>query len=226
MHPSLLLLADGRFPAGGHTNSAGVEAAVALGDATDLPSLECYLAGRLATTGRVDAAFAAHSAAAASRGEVPIDELSDELDARILSPHLRSASRMFGRQLLRAGTAVWASPVLDALAEHSLHDDGVHQPLVLGALTAAADGTPDDAAAIAVHHLASAVTTAGVRLLGLDPMAAAAVQQRSVSSVMPSVDEIAGWAAAAPADLPADGGSLTEILGDDHARWDARLFVA
>jgi hypothetical protein len=28
------------------------------------------------------------------------------------------------------------------------------------------------------------------------------------------------------AELPANGGSLTEILAEDHGRWDARLFVA
>ena len=58
MQPGLLLLADGRFPSGGHAQSAGVESAVAHGDVVDIETLERYLAGRLATTGLVDAAFA------------------------------------------------------------------------------------------------------------------------------------------------------------------------
>ena len=56
----MLLLADGRFPAGGHAYSAGTESAVRYGDVTDLASLERYLRGRLATLGATDAAFAAH----------------------------------------------------------------------------------------------------------------------------------------------------------------------
>ncbi|MFC3500001.1 urease accessory protein UreF [Micromonospora krabiensis] len=55
----LLLLADGRFPAGAHAHSGGLEAAVAAGRVTDLDSLEAFLVGRLATAGLVGAAFAA-----------------------------------------------------------------------------------------------------------------------------------------------------------------------
>ncbi|MFI5924811.1 urease accessory protein UreF [Micromonospora sp. NPDC051543] len=55
----LLLLADGRFPAGAHAHSGGLEAAVAAGRVTDLASLEAFLVGRLATAGLVGAAFAA-----------------------------------------------------------------------------------------------------------------------------------------------------------------------
>ena len=228
MNPALLLLVDGRFPAGGHTNSAGVEAAVALGDARDHESLERYLIDRLATTGRVDAAFAAHTAGASCQARNPALErrvraADAEYDARVLSPHLRSTSRTFGRQLLRAGRPIWPHPLVDAVADTP---GGPHQAIALGALVGAAGGTPIDAASIAFHHLASAVTTAAVRLLGLDPMAVAAIQARGASSTEPFLAETDTWADADPADLPADGGSLTEILGDDHARWDARLFVA
>ncbi|MEU5909558.1 urease accessory UreF family protein [Micromonospora sp. NPDC047527] len=55
----LLLLADGRFPAGAHAHSGGLEAAVAAGRVGDLASLGAFLLGRLATAGLVGAAFAA-----------------------------------------------------------------------------------------------------------------------------------------------------------------------
>ncbi|MFF0317993.1 urease accessory protein UreF [Micromonospora sp. NPDC005252] len=55
----LLLLADGRFPAGAHAHSGGLEAAVAAGRVSDLASLESFLVGRLTTAGLVGAAFAA-----------------------------------------------------------------------------------------------------------------------------------------------------------------------
>ena len=77
-----------------------------------------------------------------------------------------------------------------------------------------------------MHHLAAAVTSAGVRLLALDPIAVAAIQ----AAVAPLIDDLvapaADWAAAAPRDLPAVGGALTDILGEDHGHWTARLFVA
>jgi urease accessory protein len=34
------------------------------------------------------------------------------------------------------------------------------------------------------------------------------------------------WALATPAELPAWGGSLTEILGENYGSLDARMFVA
>jgi urease accessory protein len=97
---------------------------------------------------------------------------------------------------------------------------------VLGAAVAAAGGTPSDAAAIAVHHLANAVTTAGVRLLGLDPIACAAVQARAAAWIAPQLADAPSWAVAAPETLPGAGGTLTEILGEHHGTWDHRLFVA
>ncbi|GIH09584.1 urease accessory protein UreF [Rhizocola hellebori] len=66
MTSALLLLADGRFPAGGHAHSSGLEAAVAAGRVSSLSTLESFLLGRLYTTGLVTAAFAAASHHAAA----------------------------------------------------------------------------------------------------------------------------------------------------------------
>src|SRR4051812_26976175 len=141
MDARLLVLADGRFPAGGHAHSAGGEAAVAYGDVTDEPTLDRYLRAPLATTGVTDAAFPAASAAAHDRAE-----LDAELRARILSPRLREIGVRMGRQLLRAGRRVFPDPTLDAL-------DGRQHPIVFGALVAVAGGSPHDAATITMHHL-------------------------------------------------------------------------
>ncbi|WP_035925542.1 urease accessory UreF family protein [Pseudofrankia saprophytica] len=56
---ALLVLADGRLPAGGHAHSGGVEAAVVDGGVTGLDDLAAFLLGRLGTTGLVAASFAA-----------------------------------------------------------------------------------------------------------------------------------------------------------------------
>lgn len=226
MVPSgLLLLADARFPAGGHAHSAGTESAVAVGDVRDVPSLDRYLRARLATTGRVDAAFAAATCAAAhfpDAGRV-VHRLDREYSARLPSPYLRAVSRRQGRQLARAAARTWSSPTLDLLAGEA---GGAHQALVLGAAAAAAAGGPDDAAALAVHHLAGAVTTAAVRLLGLDPIEVAPLHAAATESALVRLLDDRPWEVTEPADLPADGGTLTEILGEHHGSLDAKLFVA
>lgn len=222
----LLLLADARFPTGGHAHSAGVEAAVTVGDVHDLTSLARYLRARLDTTGVVDAAFAAAACVAALAD--PLDpevlvRLDAEYSARVPSPYLRTVSRRLGRQLARAATATWRSAALDALAGDPA---GPHQPLVLGAAAGACGACPDEAAVLAVHHLAGAVTAAAIRLLGLDPVEVAALQAVATAAAADRLLRDHPWTVADPADLPADGGALTEILGERHGSLDARLFVA
>ncbi|MYU17183.1 urease accessory protein UreF, partial [Streptomyces sp. SID8361] len=56
---ALLILADGRFPAGGHAHSGGAEAAVAAGRIHDAASLEAFCRGRLHTAGLTAAGLAA-----------------------------------------------------------------------------------------------------------------------------------------------------------------------
>lgn len=222
MDAALLLLADGRFPSGGHAFSAGVESAVARGDVVDLETLGRFLAGRLATTGTVDAAFACRACAGF------VDELDREYDARVPSPRARAVSRQLGRQLLRAATQVW--DVAGPWPEHHVN--------VLGVAVRAAGGTPADAVSITIHHLASAVTTATVRLLGLDPLATAAAHANAVARWLGVSDrgplapdrshrpDVARWSVAEPRDLPAASGTLSEILAEHHGTWSHRLFVA
>ncbi len=228
MDAALLMLVDGRFPAGGHAFSGGVEAAVAVGDIVDTATLERYLEGRLATTGRVDAAFAASACARLGGDRVDaIDQLAKALDleytARVPSPYLRQVSRQLGRQLLRPAAGIWSSVGIDAVASA---DGGPHQPVALGAVVAAAGGSPADAIALSCHHLTAAVTSAAVRLLGLDPLQLAVVQARVGRRADAFADLASTWASADPSELPARGGTLTEILGERHGALDARMFVA
>lgn len=234
MTPGLLLLADGRFPAGGHAYSAGVEAAVRAGDVIDVTSMGRYLRGRLATSGVTESAVAANAAGlalafrarSATRPTTANDAfgvLDAEYDARVLSPRLRATSRRLGRQLCRAAASAWSHPALESVAATAA---GPHQPIALGVAVVAAGGGPGEAAAIAMHHLATAVVTASVRLLGLDPIACTAVQAEVSTWSASLIDDARAWAATPPEQLPGAGGSLTEILGEHHGTWDHRLFVA
>ncbi|WP_236654439.1 urease accessory protein UreF, partial [Streptacidiphilus anmyonensis] len=160
---ALLVLADGRFPAGGHAHSGGVEAAVRAGRVGDTASLREFCAGRLHTVGLTSAALAA---AAATAGTDPA-ALDEAAEARTPSPALRAASRRLGRQLLRAARAAWPDPALDRLARTLPR--GAHQPVAFGVVAAAAGLGPLEAATAVAYETVSGPVTACVRLLGLDP---------------------------------------------------------
>jgi urease accessory protein len=210
---TLLVLADGRLPAGGHAHSGGLEAAVAAGRVRDVEDVGEFLRGRLATSGLVCAAFAA---GACARTEKCFD-LDAGLDARTPSAALRKASRAQGRALLRAGRAMWSMPAIGR---------DPHHPVALGALAAAAGLGPLEAAVAAAHGAVTGPAGAAVRLLGLDPYAVHALLAR----LAPDVDRIAARAAARANDpvdeLPAAGAPLLDIGAELHANWEVRLFAS
>ncbi|MFI6660951.1 urease accessory protein UreF [Streptomyces sp. NPDC050523] len=220
---ALLVLADGRFPAGGHAHSGGAEAAVKAGRITGGVSLEEFCRGRLHTAGLIAA-----SAAAAGVLGADVRELDAALDARTPSPALRVAARKLGRQLTRAARATWPSQELDAVAGE--FPKGVHQPVVLGLVARAAGLDALDAAYCAAYESVSGPASAVVRLLSLDPFDATGVLAR----LAPEVDRVADRAvesARAVLDegvdaLPAASAPLLEIGAQLHAGWAVRLFAS
>jgi urease accessory protein len=222
---SLLLLADGRFPSGGHAHSGGAEPAVGVGDITDLSSLRDFVRGRLQTAGLVDAAFAAAVCSrCAGPGEVPWVAFEEEYLARTASPRLRNASRTLGRQLLRGGRRAFPSARADEAV--AALGTSIPQPIVMGLVAAAAACRPAEAALCELHHLVGSLTSAGVRLLGLDPFAIAAFG----AELVPELERLAALAASTddvePADLPADVALLNDVLAEHHSTWEVRLFAS
>ncbi|MER5846503.1 urease accessory UreF family protein [Streptomyces sp. NPDC002012] len=220
---ALLLLADGRFPAGGHAHSGGVEAAIAHKAVHDTGSLEAFCRGRLHTTGLTMAGLAA----AAAAGVDPL-LLDAAADARTPAPALRAVARRLGRQMMRAARATFPSEDLERLAAE--RPQGAHQPLVLGLAARAAGLTPLDAAYAAAYENASGPATAAVRLLSLDPLDASGLLARLSSDI----DAVAA-AAAQAADrvtaegidaLPSASSPLLDITGEQHAAWTVRLFAS
>ncbi|MFF7929533.1 MULTISPECIES: urease accessory protein UreF [unclassified Streptomyces] len=220
---ALLVLADGRFPAGGHAHSGGAEAAVKAGRITDAASLETFCRGRLHTAGLLSAALAA----AAVLGVDP-RQLDEAADARTPSPALRSAARKLGRQLTRAARATWPSAELDAVARG--FPKGAHQPVVLGLAARAAGLEAVDAAYCAAYESVSGPASATVRLLSLDPFDATAVLAR----LAPESDRVASQAVEAARRVLAEGtdalpsasAPLLEIGAEAHAAWPVRLFAS
>ncbi|WP_371551759.1 urease accessory protein UreF [Streptomyces sp. NBC_00554] len=220
---ALLVLADGRFPAGGHAHSGGAEAAVKAGRITGAASLEDFCRGRLHTAGLVSASLAA----AAAIGVDPV-ALDVAADARTPSPALRVAARRLGRQLMRAARATWPSAELDLLARE--FPKGAHQPVVLGLAARAAGLGAEDAAYCSVYEAVSGPATASVRLLSLDPFDATGALAR----LAPELDLVARAAADAARlaidfgvdALPAASAPLLEIGAEAHAAWPVRLFAS
>lgn len=220
---ALLVLADGRFPAGGHAHSGGAEAAVRAGRITGAGSLEDFCRGRLHTAGRVAAALAA----AAALGVDPV-VLDAAADARTPSVALRVAARRLGRQLMRAARATWPSGELDALARE--FPKGAHQPVVLGLAARAAGLGAEDAAYCAAYESVSGAATATVRLLSLDPFDATGVLARLVPELDLVAHEAVDAARCAFDDgvdaLPAASAPMLEISAEAHAAWPVRLFAS
>jgi len=223
----LLLLADSRLPAGGHAHSGGLEAAAAAGQIDGMAGLEGFLRGRLATAGLASAGLAAaacqHAAAAADGAAPRWAELDAEAAARTPSPAQRRAARAQGRALLRAARAAWPHPVLDALAPDRA--DGPFHPIILGACVWVAGGTPVDAAVIAATAAISGPAAAGVRLLGLDPLAVTGLLARLAGDVAGLADTACraahtdDWAA-----LPAPASPGLDLLAQRHAWREVALF--
>ncbi|MGH3799722.1 MAG: urease accessory protein UreF [Pseudonocardiaceae bacterium] len=216
------------MPTGGHAHSGGVEAAVERGLLPDEAGLALFLAGRLRGSGPVVAAVAAVGCLlAADPAPAEWGRWDAAVSARIPSAALREASRAQGAALLRTARRVWPSAPLDALSATGRP----HHPLVLGAVVAAAGDDAGAAALLAVHHLLAGACSAAVRLLGLDPIAVAAVQARAAGSAEQMVLAATRGAREAVAQrdtrlLPSTGTPLPDLLAELHARMEVTLFAS
>lgn len=209
MDAAFLLLADSRLPTGGYAHSGGLEEAVARRAVGDVGTLEGWLVGRLHTTGRVDAAFAA---AAAEEG-ADRARLDAEVAARTPSQAQRRASRAQGRGVARAARSVWPQGA-GVLADLP---DAPMWPVALGAVALAAGLGAGDAALLAASASVTGPAWAATRLLGLDPFAVASVLGRLADQIE---------AVAASRGCPSATAPLLEIGAESHALWEVRLFAS
>lgn len=218
---ALLLLADGRFPAGGYAHSGGLEPTIEAGRVHDVASLESFLRGRAATTGMVAAGIAAAACAAVTDGDVTrLAALDLEADARVPSPAQRTTSRQLGRQLLRVLATIRPDPRYDLLGRTP------HQPVVLGAAAASFGLGRVDAAMLALHESIAGPAAAAVRLLSLDPFDTHACLAR----VGQTLEVLAETATAASFgdldDLPAASAPLLDLAAEHHTASQTRQFAS
>jgi urease accessory protein len=214
-------LADGRFPSGGHAHSLGFEAAAATFPLTTGAALVEFGTGRLSTVGVTDACIIAAIGHRLAHDDLDWEEADCEVDARIVGKPLRTTSRSLGRQWIRAGRRLWPGPVIEQAAATT---GGPHQVPAFVAVATAAGLDLRAAIAIHLHHIVASVTTAAVRLHGLDPFDAQRCQIELGARAGRITDDALELATADWEHLPAPASPLTDVLAEAHARWDSRLF--
>jgi urease accessory protein len=217
-----LLLADGRFPTGGHAHSGGLEAAIARGLGVD--EVADFIAGRLRSTVSADAHLVVAARRAAAAGDLEaLELLGREADARCASPPLRRTAAQLGSQLLRSARGVF--PDAPLLRLYPAPGEPAPRPVAFGAIAAVAGLDDPDAARTYLYDDAVTVATAAVRLQPLDPVTAFGW----VRSAGALIDELAAEAAActaAPRDLPSGFAPLLELGSLAHDRAERKLFAS
>ena len=219
--PELLLmfLADARLPTGGHTQSAGLEAALVCG-ALDRADLADYCRTRLATVTRVEAGTAVVCRALALRG-APTAAAEEAWAARTPSPAVRAASRTMGRAYRRLALRLWPGSTVDAelgpVAEPS-------RARVLGLVAAHLGLAADSLARLVAYDDLQTVLAASLKLVPADPAAVSATGLGLLAEVDDLVAAVAGLTE--PDGIPAGSAPLLEQWCEDHARLDRRLFRA
>jgi urease accessory protein len=215
---ALLMLADGRLPVGGYTQSGGLEPALHAGLApAQVPD---FVATRLRTVVTVDAATAvvARHRVAAGMGLEPVQAA---WAARTPSEVTRAASTAVGRGCRRLLERLW--PGSDAAAAVAALEAPA-RPVALGAMGAAAALSPAQVALLVCHDDVQSVCAAALKLLPLDPadtsawlLGASTLVDQVVASVAPLTE---------PDGIPAPAAPLMEAWQHAHARQPRRLFSA
>ncbi len=184
-----MLLADGRFPAGGYAHSLGLEQAVA--DGLGVDGVSDFVGARLRLVAEPEARIAVAARRAASAdgvaGALAVD---DECGARCPSPVLRDRARQLGAALLRSAAGVWpAATLLDGYRGASA---ATPRPVALGVVAAAIGLDDEQVAVLALYDDAATVASAALKLLPLDPAHAS----RWVAELAPRIEEAARRVAA------------------------------
>jgi urease accessory protein len=215
-----LLLADSRFPAGSYAHSLGLEQAVAEGLGAD--GVAPFMGARLRLVAQPDAALSV-----AARRAAPIDagclaDLDAEHAARCPSPVLRDVARRLGSQLLRSAATAWPSPAIDRYRSESLTTP---RPIALGVVGAAARLSDLEVAMVALYDDAATVSSAALKLLGLDPARAA----RWLADLTGEIGAMAGEVAddrRPVAQQPPPAAVAIELAASRHAIRRERLFAS
>ncbi|TCC07253.1 urease accessory protein UreF [Kribbella soli] len=241
-----MMLADGRLPTGGHTQSGGLEPAVRAGlgaDGKQLADVAAYARDRLRTTTRVEAAVAVltrHIATSShlsgtklSPGDENVPKNGPRLSeraatlgpveaawaARTPSHVVRGVSRRQGRLLLRLARRVWPD-----VSAYLPNDGEIARPVVLGVVGAVTGLSAEQVARTIAYDDAQTVISASLKLLPVDPADAATWLAGLHDDIEWLVKDVAPLTRID--EIPADGAPLIDVFAHNHAIERMRLFHA
>lgn len=219
-----LMLADGRLPTGGHTQSAGLEPAVRAGlgaDGKQLADVAAYARDRLRTVTRVEAAVAvlARHVTLDPARVTGLAMVEAAWAARTPSQVLRGVSRRQGRAYLRLAARVWPD-----VLRHLKADSEVARPVVVGVIGSVTGLSAEQVARLVAYDDAQTVVAASLKLLPVDPADAATWLAGLQDDIERLVTDVAPLTELDK--LPADGAPLLDVFAQHHANERMRLFHA
>jgi len=214
----MMLLADARLPVAGHTQSNGLEPALA--DGMPPEEVPGYCRTRLNTVALVDAAASvvARRVTLDAGALAPVERA---WAARTPSPAMRATSRTMARGLLRLAHRVWPDePAMLCVATVL----GPSRPLVLGSIAAATGLGARELAVLVGYDDVQTVVSAALKLAPLDPTEATTW----VWNLLPDIEFLADRVAdlTLPEEIPAPCAPQIEAWAQAHASATRRLFSA
>lgn len=215
----LMMLADARLPVAGHTQSAGLEPAVAAGlTAGAVPD---YIAARLATVTRVEAATSVVALQRIRAGGA-LEDVELAWAARTPSAALRRTSRTQARALLRLATRLW--PEATEILTSGAGGMAPSRAVVLATVANACGLAPRQLARLIGYDDVQTVTSAALKLLPLDPAIATTWAFEALAHAEAMAEEVSSLTD--PHQIPASGAPQFEAWAEAHAVADRRLFSA
>jgi urease accessory protein len=213
----ILQIADSGFPTGGFAHSAGLEAAVHLGEARTPERLDAYVRAHLWNVGHAALPFvgAAHDAMDG------VWALCDWIDACLTNHVANRASRTQGRAFLATCASVFGVPAIVAMAARARSPSAAaHLAPVFGAALGALGIARGDALALHLQLALRSVVSAAVRLGIAGPLEAQRLQLRHGTTL----DAVLASCAALRPEQAATVAPIHEIVGATHDRLYAKLF--
>jgi urease accessory protein len=213
----LLQLADSAFPTGGFAHSAGLEAAVHLGQIRSASRLDAHVEAYLWNVGNACLPFVA-AAHDEPRATGDLDALVDA----VLTSHVANrASRTQGRAFVATCARVFDEPEVAALASRAREGTlRAHLAPVFGATLSLLDFDRHETLALHLYLALRGMTSAAVRIGVVGPHEAQRLQRRHA----PILDAVLDACAYLRPGDAATVSPLIDIVGATHDRLYARLF--
>jgi urease accessory protein len=224
MNVRLLQITDSALPISGYTHSWGLEAAISNKMVHDPETLERWVRQWIRTSlAPLEGVMVASSCRIAREGTPhEVLTLNRMLEASIVPPSIRRASREMGEQLLTLGTTwAWsAEGIAPFIRANPRQLDGWHHSIAFGLMGAIAGGDPEEVLTAYLHQSALGMIGAGVRAIPVGHTHG----QQVVAYLHDDISELAKTYASREPETAGAGCPYYEVLCDEQTQLYARMF--